>query len=74
MKRLANQLVSSKWKWWDIVNTKKEKNYLKETINKGNEIGEINEIEKDTFELNLIKKTEDDENNKGTMSNLKDFF
>ena len=50
----------------------KEKNHIKEVIKGGNEIGEMNEIEKEMLELNLKKKTEDDENDEGGMSNLKD--
>ena len=43
----------------------KVKNDLKEIINKGNESSETNKIEKDMFDLNVIKNEENDENNKG---------
>ena len=57
---------------YKISSTKKESNYLKEIIKKGNEIVEINEIEKGMVELNLIKTAEEDKNNKEVMSDLKD--
>ena len=63
--------MSSKGQFFEIASMRMENNDLKETIKKENKIGKTNEFRKGMIELNLIKKIEDYENNKGAMVNLK---